>query len=350
MSTRRYEFGQPEDRTLVMGLRTDQLATLAIGLLVAVATVRYDDSFVGFAAASSIVLSAAAVAFWQLGGRTLGQWIPVGVRWTGRLLRRQHHFRSTMPLLGHVDGTSAPRPPRTLDGVRIIDRHIDSAGHLGILHDRRTGTYAAVLAVRGRSFQLADAAEKERRLAAWGSVLAGLARASSPVHRLQWVERTVPDDGDAMGRYLVRTARVGRGHPSLTSYLELVDGAGPVTQQHETLLVIAISAARARRQIKQAGGGDEGATSVLVREVKSLRRQLASADVIIDGALTPGMLAKTLRTGFEPNARTALARRAAAAGETAGTQRADAWPRATETTWSAYRVADVWHATYWVTH
>jgi len=350
MAVRRYEFGPPEDRTLVAGLRAGQFGVVAVGLLLAVVLVRTDDSSVGFATAVTIVATAGVVAFWQVGGRTVEQWLPVTLRWAGRRLRRRNRYRSAIPLLGHVDGQATPTPPDSVAGVRIIAEQIDGAGHVGILHDRHAGTYTALLAVRGRSFQLADAAEKERRLAAWGAVLAGLARASSPIHRLQWTERTVPDDGDAMGRYLSRAARVRPGHPSLTSYLELVDHAGPVTQQHETLLAVSISAAKARRQIRQSGGGDAGAAKVLVREVLSLRRELASADVIVDGALTPRLVARALRTGFEPNARRGLARRAAAAEDAPGTEPANAWPLAADTTWGAYRVADVWHATYWVTH
>ena len=52
------------------------------------------------------------------------------------------------------------------------------------------------------SFGLLDRAEQESRQAGWGGVLAGLAREGSPVSRIQWVERTVPADGDEIGRYL----------------------------------------------------------------------------------------------------------------------------------------------------
>lgn len=350
MSTRRYEFGPPEDRTLVAGLRAGQFGVVAVGLVLAVTLVRADGSILGFTVALTVVTFAAAAAFWQLGGRTVEQWVPVVLRWGGRRVLGRNRYRSVMPLLGQVDGQATASPPDTVSGVRIIAERLEDAGDVGILHDRHAGTYTALLAVRGRSFQLADGAERERRLAAWGAVLAGLARASSPVHRLQWVERTVPDDGDAMGRYLARAVKAPPDHPSLTSYLELVDHAGPVTQQHETLLAVTISTARARRQIRQSGGGDAGAAKVLVREVLSLRRELSSADIIVDGALTPRLVARALRTGFEPSTRRGLSRRAAASGDAPGTEPANAWPLAADTTWSAYRVGDVWHATYVVTH
>src|SRR5204863_420332 len=73
---------------------------------------------------------------------------------------------------------------------------------VGVLKDRRLRTYTAALAVKVTSFGLLDRADQEARQAGWGAVLAGLGREGSPVARVQWVERTVPADGDEIGRYL----------------------------------------------------------------------------------------------------------------------------------------------------
>lgn len=348
---RRYEFGSAtEDDTLLAGLRAGQLAIVAVGLVLAVLTFRADSSTSGFASAAAVAAVAAGAAFWHVGGRTLEQWVPAVAHWVARRVVGRTRQLSTVPLLGDVGG-ELQEPPDTLAGVRILAAPIpgESARRIGIVHDRRLGIYAAVLRVRGRSFQLADTPEKQRRLAAWGGVLAGMARASSPIHRLQWVQRTVPDDGDALGRYLAQTVKVPSHHPSLASYLELVDHAGPSAPQHETFLVVSIAAAKARRAIRQAGGGDEGAVKVLLRELSALRRNLASAEVVVDGVLTPRLLPAAIRTAFDPNSRVGLARRAAAAGEEPGTMPSNAWPLATEASWSAYRTEDVWHATYWIT-
>jgi hypothetical protein len=52
-----------------------------------------------------------------------------------------------------------------------------------------------VLQLAGHSLLLASDGERAGRLAAWGDVLAGLARADSPVARVQWLHRITPDDG-----------------------------------------------------------------------------------------------------------------------------------------------------------
>ena len=346
-----YQLGSSvEDRTVLLGLRGRQLGLLATGLVFAVLIVRSSPSGSAFLVAAAAVGCASALAFLPIGGRTIEEWAPTVLRWaTIRLLRRERWI-SPAPVLGQT-ATGEPHecPPPVLEGVRILEAPVESDGRTaGIVHDRKAGTYAAVLAVRGRSFQLADAPEKQRRLATWGGVLAGLARASSAVYRIQWVERTVPEDGDAMGRYLSEAVRVPRDHATLESYLQLVDRAGPAASRHEALLVVAIQAGRARRAIRQAGGGHDGAARVLLREVVNLQRRLSSAEVTVDGILGPRMVAAAIRTAFDPSARQHLARRAAAARDDGGTAPGNAWPLTTQTTWSAYRTADVWHATYWI--
>lgn len=353
MNATRYEFGAAaEDRTVVLGLRAAQLAVLGGALVTAVALVRLGAGARGsFVVAIGVVALAAMAVVWPVAGRTVEQWTPVALRWVlQRLTGRQRH-RSPLPLLGHDAQGALPQcPPPTLVGTRLLPVVLEGSGgrEVGVVHDARAGTYSAVLSVRGGSFQLADTPDRERRLAAWGGLLAGLARASSPVHRVQWVERTAPEDGDAMGRYLATARQVPRDHPSLASYLELVDRAGPSAPAHETFLVLSISVARARRSVRQAGGGHDGALHVLTRELVSLRRQLAAADLTVDGILTPRLLAGALRTAFDPHSRAPLARRATAAQTEGGTDPGNAWPLVAENRWSAYRTTDVWHATYWV--
>jgi hypothetical protein len=63
-------------------------------------------------------------------------------------------------------------------------------------------------------------------------VIAGLARDNSPISRVQWIERTVPDDGNGLGRYLREALdpSVPVDAPALQSYLALTHAAGPATE------------------------------------------------------------------------------------------------------------------------
>ena len=167
-----YEFGSAtEDRTLVMGLRTSQTAILASGFTVAVGLARAGGgSASSFGLAAVCVGVAAAVSLWPVSGHTLDEWIPVGVRWSMAFLRNRRRRFSALPLLGHnADGDAMEAPPDTLTGTRILVVPVEgsSGREIGVAHDRHAGTYTAVLSVRGRSFQLADTPDRQRRLASW---------------------------------------------------------------------------------------------------------------------------------------------------------------------------------------
>ncbi len=346
----RYRFGPLERRGVLAGLRGSQVVILAVAGLVVVAVGRNLSPALALPLVVVIAAAAAFVAFVPVGGRTLDEWLPVAVGWPVGAVSGRRRFVSRHP----TDGASVrldPQPdfPVALKGITILAHSIaGSDANLGVVKARRAGTYTGILSVRGKSFALLDGTEKARRLASWAGILAGLAREGGVVHRVQWVERTVPDPGDEIGNYLKDNLAVPLDSMIARSYLEVVDDAGPVTQQHEIFVALQIHAGRAARAVKSAGGGDTGACEVLRRELSALAAKLASAEVTVEGALTPRLVARALRTAFDPQCRDALARVASRQPERAGTSVANAGPEAAETSWSHYRSDGAWHATYWI--
>jgi len=351
---RRYRFGPLEHRGLVGGLRAGQVVVMGATLVVAVLLLHASDAPGMVFLAFGLGLVGAAVAFYPLFGRTTEQWAPVVWSWSTRRALGRTRYRSPAPTSGSVGSLdSDPEPPVALpDEVGAID--ILSAPlhgeEVGVAKDRQANTYTAVLAVRVRSFGLLDRVEQERRLAGWGSVLAGLARENSPVRRLQWVERTVPSDGDEVARYLQeeRDTTVPLASSSVASYIELVESAGAVTQDHELFVALQLDARRAWRQVKRLGKGDQGACALLMRELETLAERLVAADVQVQGALRPRMLARAIRDAYDPYGRTYRNRLAAVAADHAGVRPANAWPLAAEATWADYRTDSAVHATYWI--
>jgi len=168
------------------------------------------------------------------------------------------------------------------------------------------------------------------------------------------IERTVPADGDEIGRYLGEAWErdaVPVDSLSMQSYLELTSTAPAITTDHELFVCLQIDAKLAWRQIKRAGGThgtDAGACGVLLRELEALAERLTAADIQVVGALRPGMLAAAFRVAFDPWSRPGLARLAAADADRDGIDEGAAWPAATETSWAVYRTAGAYHATYWI--
>lgn len=343
----RYRFGPLERRGLLFGLRGAQVVVLLVGLVSSLIVVRTLGNSGILPGAALFIITVAGV-FWPVGGRTVEQWTPVAARYLWRVVRRERRFVSTAPLLGRTRTAEQQMDlPGTLKGMRIMAAPV-VGGDLGILHNRGEGTYSSVLSVRGRSFALLDHDAKTRLLGQWADVLAGLGREGSPVKRLQWLERTVPDPGDGIGQYLRDAIALPHTTPAVRSYLQLVEDAGPTTQHHETFVVIQVDAQKARRMIKQAGGGDQGACTVLARETFGLATRLQSAELDIVGMLPPRLLAQMMRVAFDPKARAQITMRTINDRENAGVTVDQAWPLVTETSWEHYRTDSAFHSTFWV--
>ena len=216
----RYRFGPLEQRGIVGGLRTGQVAIAGVTLAAVIILLQVSRSALMVLAVLLLILAAAGVCFAPVAGRTVEEWAPVLATWALRGGRRGQRWRSHAPTRGrrvrtrrasrNGDGPDHDRDeppeepvalPPQVGGLALLAAPLRGED-VGIIKDTRAKTYTAVLAVRVRSFGLLDQTEQERRLAGWGSVLAGLSRESSPVRRLQWLERTVPSDGDQVARYL----------------------------------------------------------------------------------------------------------------------------------------------------
>jgi hypothetical protein len=198
---------------------------------------------------------------------------------------------------------------------------------MGVVHDRATRTLTAALALRGSSFALLGSDEQDRRVGAWASVLASLAREGSPVHRLQWVAASFPDDGEGVHHYLAEHARPDVGSASTASYEALLADMDSHTCGHDVVLALQV------RLTKSVEAG----CAALARELASLVRQLADAEVQVDAVLSAEQLAAQLLRTYEPDGAPATA-----------SLLADPWPMSMHETWSTVRVDGMVHATYWV--
>src|SRR6266540_2740803 len=327
----RYRFGPLERRGLIGSLGPGQLLILAAAVLLTIVLVQALKSGAGLGLGLVVLTGGGLASFVPYQGRTLNEWVPVLASFFGRRLSGRHNHRSPAPEAGtRFRGGDVPVSlPDSIGKVELLAFPFRGV-ELGVIADRAAGTYTATIQARARSFVLLDPADKASRLAGWAGVVAGLAREGSPVSRVQWIERTVPDDRNSLTRY-VRDAidpSIGLDAAPLQSYLRLTQAA---------------------RAIKQAGGRDTGACVVLARELETFARRLEGAEIEVLHALGPRRLAATIRLAFDPHSRPGLARLATLdPSREEGVAARNAWPRETETRWSYYRTNDVVHSTYWI--
>jgi hypothetical protein len=353
----RYTFGPVEHRGLIGSLRPTQTAILGATLvaIVLVLAARRDGG--GMLIAVGLGTAALLVVFLTVRGRTVEAWAPVIARFLGRRATGRLEYRSAAPVTGHHfngdgRGEAALSLPEELHDVEMLAAPVDPSGAaaIGVIKDPRAHTYTSTLGVRVRNFALLSDAEQERRLAAYGTVLAGLARDDSVVRRFGWVERTVPNDGDDIAAYLqqARDPSLALNSGPVASYIELIESAVDVTQDHELFVSLQLDGWRARAQARKLSAGDRGMLRLVVRELDLFARRLEGAGIQVLGALPPRMLAKAIRDGYDPFGRTGRARMGALDHALEGIAPALLGPQARQASWSTLATDSALHATYWV--
>lgn len=347
-----YRFGPLERRGILGPIRAGQAIVLAAGAVLAIALLDQVPSATGALIAALLFVCAVALALAPIGRRSADEWAPIVVAFARRRVLGGARFRSLAPGHGNIAGglrNGLPRigipsgdPPPSLRDVQIFESD-NRGGVIGVLGSHRGRRLIAVLACRVLAFSLLDPEAQERRLARWGLVLSGAA--GTPIRRIQWLERTVPAQGDELARWVAaeRDPAVPlRGTAMIESYLELIDSSVRVSQEHEILVAVEIDA----RRVDALGRG--AALRAVIEQSERVAQGLEAAEVTVLGALNPAQLARALRTAFDPYARVELA-----ALETADPGRdplaeVGAWPLGADESWDHYRSDGAVHATFWI--
>lgn len=365
-SPARFRFPPLESRGVIAGWRGGQIASVALGLVVAVVFLRVLPVTVGALAGLVAVSLSVAVAFWPVGGRTLEQWLPVLVGWCRHagmtmLVHRPSGATRRTPLMGRfVPIAEEPGRGRELTGggsgrgrLHVVDRQQGpfagislleagdpddpTAPPVGVVRDARAGTVTAVLLVASHHFALLGRRDQESRVLSWAQVLAGLAREGSPVYRLQFIQQLLPDPGAGIERYLSEHRVVGDDALAAVSYRQLLAENGTGTTRHRVLVSLTLRERAARWSPRQDGPEVTPALIVtLRREVSALRRALEAAEVEVAGTLSLGALLRVVGEHTAPSS--------AEGPAVAGTP----WPMGVGVEWDALQTDETWHATYWI--
>lgn len=326
-----YTFGRRDRGGLLLGFTAPQLAVLGLGFLALLAGLVVGGQR-GGGLGLALLTAAGFVALYPVQGRALIDWIrPIANHGYSRIrgdatylggphaLHRCRDARIDLPGLGQ---RLQFHEAHTLDGpvaaLRIGDR------------------WTVAVRVRGANYVLADRASQERRISSWGALLAQCGQEGSRIAAIQWLERTIPDSGHDLEHWWRTCGR--HDSPYAATYERLITSAGPAATRHEAYIAVAIDAHKLRRPIRQAGGGPEGTTKVLLAELAWIKQALAAAELGVVGVLGATELARLVRSQYDPawdpSARTPSP---LATG-----------PMAAETAWDHYRTDSGVHATYWI--
>ncbi len=330
----RFVFGPRDRRGLVAGARTGQLAVVAFGLILALASIHAVHGPARAPIALAAVVASIAAVSWPIGGRTVEEWVPIVLSFFSKIV-----VRTNRSIVGVAMTTASARRPSIFESFAIDEVSLRNAPPFGVLLDRRTSSASALVELGGESYALLSEAERMRRVEGWSGVLASIARDTGAIHRLQWIERTVPDVSDAIRTHIESSLDASSNSlpppNALRSYRELLAAETNAALVHECYVAISVRTPKGRgMNHSEAGWAGIRWTEQLSEELALLANRCGQAGVPLRGVLS--------RVGLE-----ALVRRSF---DTFATPKRSClpWPVALEAAWAAVRTDGLWHATFWI--
>jgi len=328
-----FHFGPRDRRGLLAGVRTSQLSVVAVALVAAVLVMRTINGPARGPVPIFLVLAAIASVTWPIKGRSLEEWAPVAARFVSRAISGSNRQAWTAS-----ERHGKRRPPGMLAQFEVEEDLADSAEAIGVLQDGHGSTSTAVIALGGESFALLGERDRMRRIESWSGVLASVARDSGSIHRLTWIERTLPDAGESLRAHLERRLTSGEAtaaeHSARVSYRQLLEQECSQAFAHELYLAVSVRAPRAGALLRRRSESLAIPSDLLMTEVALIDERCRQAGIEVTGVLSPSGLKAMLHRSFDVVPRLA--------------PMDWPWPVAFETTWTAIRTDGLCHATFWV--
>ncbi|TCO41025.1 hypothetical protein EV646_116116 [Kribbella antiqua] len=322
-------FPRPQRNAVLLGLRPIQIALVCTAVLASALSIFSRWTLPVKFSGLLLAFLCAAVAFGRAEGLPVCRWLLLRGAHVLRSLRKQQSFRARVA-----------EPKRhgllQLPGEGGALRILETVSSVGVVHDPVRRRLIAVAKIEGPAHLLQNTDEQDRRVAAYGRLIAGLCH-SNRIARAQILERTLPDPGDELGEW-ARRRNVDPTTPAGAIYSDLLERAAPAAARHETLFSIAVNLDAVSREVRKHGGGILGATAVLESEARAFQTSLAAAGVM-GRWLGVGELAMSLRVAFDP----AATRTVANPDEL---DAADAGPLAVDAAWDQLRTDSSFHRVY----
>ena len=232
-----------------------------------------------------------------------------------------------------------------------------AAGGEAFIVDSRGKEAVAVLRCSTRSFALLDADDKAWAVQAWSRVQAGIAQRPS-IARIAVQDYTVPYPSSALWDFYEGSGSHPTGPAERTwgqrAYEDLLGAAGS-TMSHELLVALVVDTSKARRRIKESGGGLAGIERVVRMEVEATQNALATHSVAVEEWLPEQGLLPFIRAAFDPATLPNLkavskggGRTSDSASDAEGVGQGPGGPMGVEEHWTYLCTDSGFHQTFWV--
>ncbi len=323
----RVRFGTVRPGTALGGLQWRQLGLLVAAGAWALAVTRLVPGGIGAVVGLSGAALCTVAALARPGGRLPVDWGVTGGRFGARRIVGRTRYRRPN---GHPD-----RLPAFLDGVRILEIATDR-GPIGVVRDGDRLVIA--LALDAEPMTLAGDAEMAARRAAWGDVLAGLARPGAAISRVQWIARTRRLGPRAQSAFVPPDIADTTPEYAVASYLDLVARVGSESRDYALTLALAVDGTR---------GGVGHAVQQALDAAGDLSDQIHAAGLGSARVLDPDGVASELRSMGDADLDDALTA-SPHGGVALSPVPNDIGPMAIAESWGNVRCDGAWHAVFWI--
>jgi hypothetical protein len=250
-----YQFSPRPKHGLALGLSLQRLAGVLIGMGTALITMITTKSLI---AAMIPAVLGAAWAWFPIRGRPAGEILPILGAHKKRTMANETLWtvpvtaQSLTPQFEIIQRKGNQRSldwPPELGGQVTIEEVNTPYGRIAVVTDRQgyRSSHVMMLDVATESWQLADPADQDRRVAAWSAILSGLARDRQNTVRLQVNETLRPDSGVEQAEWLNRLAKNPYANPSeVERYRQMVVENGAAALRHETTVALRVPVAQTK--------------------------------------------------------------------------------------------------------
>lgn len=340
------KFPRYERRGLFLGLKWYQLLLLAAGVVVA-SVASASQGPIGLFASGPLWLVLLLLGLLQYSRIPYPVWASHALLFFYRSLAGQTSFLARPERAVLAGRLALP------GGLGKLELRRTSRGEC-FLVDTRGREAVAVLRCSTRSFALLDSDDKAWAVQAWSRVQAGMAQRTS-LARIAVQDYTVPYPSTALRDfYEVASPRLAGDADELTwgqrAYEDLISAAGS-TMSHDLLIALVVDMAKARRRIRESGGGLAGVERVLRLEVEAMTTALGTHSVKVEEWLPEGGILDVVRVAFDPAAVASVARKPAkkeSQPRDSMPPNAPAGPMAVEEHWTYVRTDSGFHQTFWI--
>lgn len=318
----RVMFSARKDPALVMGRTLPELVFLVIAGVLVVLFLRNLPSGGPNWWLLGVAVALAPVGWLRIRGRGVADVGPALLADAGLRLIRQREFRGGPHRRTDADTALTPRDqprmPGPLKSLEFFGFFVgDGEEERGVVFDRSDGTVTVALEVVGKSYPLLDSSEANAYGLGFQRLQDGLARRGSPVVGIQCLEQVIPDLGEEALREWQR--RGGRGARfSRSANQRLLQSEVGRGIEHRSIVVVRVDPRKARAQVKEFGGGDEGRAALALKVLAGLQKDLEAAGVTVLGSMPPRGIAAVVRGAFDPSAEGMIARRGGGIGDDTG--------------------------------